>query len=398
MKIYIVSQSGFLNLGDELILKTWVEQIKTRTPKASIIIDSASPGLTSYLLGHDNDIIITDFFWKTSRLMDETGDYSINHLRNEHSFIELFEEALDGVSHLILLGGGHINSNYKPNLLLTHIAAEWKSTFNYKLLGFGLGLMPIDRQLHDPIYRHFAWSMTQFDWIDVRDTDSLDFIQSLHINHASVSCDDVFIAPLDRYFSRSNNKNHHGRLILAVHGNCGRDAEIIDFCIRLAKFHPNARNEIAFLLFGDEDIRTATRISRSIGPTYNISIHHFNKIYTNGFETHESDYAFTTKFHGHLLLSLAGVKGMFCSIDHPYYDIKQQSLLALGSGYKAVGLHDHIFNASDLVFDNWNGGLRAAHPHLYGLKHQILDHFLPITLAANDASHPRLDVNLKTTI
>ncbi|KVL04101.1 hypothetical protein WS93_08850 [Burkholderia cepacia] len=126
------------------------------------------------------------------------------------------------------------------------------------------------------------------------------------------------------------------------------------------------------LLFGDEDIRTAKRIAVALGDKYSVNFRRFKELYEGGLVLHRNDYAFTTKFHGHLLLSLAGLKGMVSSIDQHYYDIKQHSLLKLGSQYKAVGLHDHYFGERDLDFDGWDGGLRFAYPLLNGMKAELV--------------------------
>ncbi|WP_217045791.1 polysaccharide pyruvyl transferase family protein [Burkholderia multivorans] len=209
--------------------------------------------------------------------------------------------------------------------------------------------------------------------IDVRDDESEQYLKRCGLKNVTKTCDDVFLAPLDQYIRCDEETEHEsGRLILAVHGNCGRDNEIIDFCYRLAKFHPNSLNGVICLLFGDEDIRTAERIAVALGDKYSVTFRRFKELYEGGLVLRRNDYAFTTKFHGHLLLSLAGLRGMVSSIDQHYYDIKQHSLLKLGSQYKAVGLHDHYFGERDLDFDGGGGGLRFAYPLLNEMKAELV--------------------------
>lgn len=373
MKIYIVSQSGFQNLGDDIILKTWIETIHGAYPGTPVIVDSASPGLTGYLLSQKKDVTVVDFWWRLSRLMLDGSVFSLESLRCEYDCVNLAEESLGGVTHVIFVGGGYINTEYRPNLLIPHIASEFKSRLGFKIFASGLGMMPIVENPTDQVYRHFVRALHDFESIDVRDEESERYLKRCGLKNVTKTCDDVFLAPLDRYI-RCDEKTEHegGRLILAVHGNCGRDNEIIDFCYRLAKFHPNSVNGVICLLFGDEDIRTAERIAVALGDKYNVTFRRFKELYGGGLVLRREDYAFTTKFHGHLLLSLAGLKGMVSSIDQHYYDIKQHSLLKLGSQYKAVGLHDHYFGEHDLNFEGWGGGLRSAYPQLNGMKAELV--------------------------
>lgn len=386
MKIYIVSQSGFQNLGDDIILKTWIDLIQQKYPDTPIVVDSASPGLTGYLLNHKKDVAVVDFWWRLSRFMFEQGVFSLESLRSEYDCVNLAEECLNGVTHVIFVGGGYINTEYRPNLLIPHIASEFKGRFNFKIFATGLGMMPMVEDLTDQIYRHFVRALHDFESIDVRDEESEQYLKRCRLKNVTRTCDDVFLAPLDQYVRCDGESEHEsGRLILAVHGNCGRDNEIVDFCYRLAKFHPNSANGVICLLFGDEDIRTAGRIAVALGDKYNVTFKQFRELYGGGVIFRRDDYAFTTKFHGHLLLSLAGMKGMISSIDHHYYDIKQHSLLKLGSQYKAVGLHDHCFGENDLNFVDWVGGLRSAYSRLNGMKVEMVKTiFTDVEVAAGE--------------
>lgn len=373
MKFYCVSQSGFQNFGDELILRTWLTAIREKHPGVPIVVDSASPGLTSYLLQDFDDVVVVDFWWRLSRLMASERIYSLDTLRQKWDFLRTVDLSFPGITHVHFLGGGYVNNLYPSNFLLAHIASEYKRKFRFKLYATGWGMMPVERNAGDPQFRHFMTALKSFDRIDVRDQESLDFLAPVIDDRAAFTCDDLFLAPAGRYAVVKREKRRKGRLVYIVHGKTQFDSSLVDFCYRLANFHQNTKNGVQFLIFSEEDLEMANAIIAAIGPKVKSTIHHFADLYRKPFQLHSDDYVFSTRFHGHLLCSASGVRGMVASIDPKYYDAKHRSLHRLGSGYKFVGLHDHVFTDADLEFPAWNGGLAERYAVLHEAKRSVFD-------------------------
>ncbi|MBU9469292.1 hypothetical protein LGM75_29015 [Burkholderia multivorans] len=114
-------------------------------------------------MNQKKDVTVVDFWWRLSRLMFDGSIFSLESLRWEYDYVNLAEESLKGVTHVIFVGGGYINTEYRPNLLIPHIASEFKSRLDFKIFATGLGMMPMVENPTDQVYRHFVRALHDFE-------------------------------------------------------------------------------------------------------------------------------------------------------------------------------------------------------------------------------------------
>ncbi|PRF49726.1 hypothetical protein C6Q04_06435 [Burkholderia multivorans] len=121
-----------------------------------IVVDSASPGLTSYLLQDFDDVVVVDFWWRLSRMMASERIYSLDSLRQKWDFLRTVDLSFPGITHVHFLGGGYVNNLYPSNFLLAHIASEYKRKFRFKLYATGWGMMPAYSGERDHAFRRIV--------------------------------------------------------------------------------------------------------------------------------------------------------------------------------------------------------------------------------------------------
>jgi polysaccharide pyruvyl transferase WcaK-like protein len=364
MRIYLVTQAGYSNLGDELILEAWIKKYRKEYPDAEIIIDSPMTGMLPIIFKNTSKLKIITCLWDISRKMHINNIISPEYI-NKILGLEYTDNIMSSISILHFIGGGYINSMFESNLLLPCIASYYKSKYKFKIVMTGQGLMPISKSITKNLQLINAInnSLGQFDLIDVRDSSSSDYLKSIKVDHIQ-TCDDLFISKKEEIVAKKTRKKTPGRLVLSV-----IDDSIlsINFCLSLIANHDHSKNEIIFLCLAEEDIKVALKISNCISNERKYNIYTFYDLFERRFAFQESDFLFTQRFHCHLLGSLSGVHGICATTDHPYYDIKHESLIDIGSEYKFIGMHDYDTSLKTPA-NKWSGGLSNKYKEMNNLK------------------------------
>lgn len=347
---YLVSQSGFENLGDDLILLSHIKRIRDFDDEGLIFIDSSNPGGLGILLREHTNLVIVDYVWRLSSKMFVTGLASLNHIKHLGGPYYILEEIMKGVTHVHMLGGGYINSIFKSNYLIVYILAELKKRFKYNLIATGQGLMPTRPDLADPILRAFQMSLPFFDLFDCRDVPTYNFVSKLMQSGASLTSDDLVLGDLSMYQVLCDT-NSHGRVILAIHSPS--DIKILlNFCAEIVRNRRHNVNHFVFLALSEEDIGVAYHIAPLLDEGIKFTVTRYQNLLEDGFVFNCNDYIVTTKFHAHFIAAYCGIPGICSSPDGEYYEVKHQSLIMMGSHIKLIGMHDHIHTPKDWIADD----------------------------------------------
>lgn len=346
--IYLVCHSGYLNYGDELISKTWIDQLTQAFPLEKIWVDTCNPGVSSVLFSDYPNVSFTDTLWTASRnSIGKDIDHILNlsFIRDGGSGFANGLELIKTARIVHLVGGGYMNSEIYFNYAIIATLGYIKKKHNIDIIGTGLGLEPVAENLDHLMKEYFKC----FSWIDVRDQESYDRLLRWGLGErASFTCDDVFLTtpsepPLDR----------DGKLIISAQTGANPHI-VISFLLKLIENCPQAKNGVEFLVLdADSDIVVAEKL-RNISNRTDIIIRDFGEIWSNGLRISPKDFVFSTRFHAHLVTSTAGARGLCASVSIPYYDVKHLSLIKMGSGFTIVGMHDfsfvHDWHAEDQTF------------------------------------------------
>lgn len=359
--IYLVCHSGYLNFGDELIAKTWINFLTNKFPLEEIWVDTCNPGVSAVVFKDYKNIRFTDTLWTASRnSIDRDIDYILDLAFQKDGGVAFANglELIKSARCVHMIGGGYMNSEFYFNYSIIAILANLKKEAGFELFGTGLGLEPID-QAYERIIGEF---FKVFSWIDVRDEKS--YQRLLHWglkNKASFSCDDVFLSPIPQ-----SNVGRPGKLIISAQpGN--NPFLVVSFLLKLIEHCPQAQNGIEFLTLDAISDHIIIDKVVSISRRTDIIVRDFNDLWKNGFQISSNDFVFSTRFHAHLVASMMGARGLCAAVSVPYYDVKHLSLIEMGSGFDIIGMHDFSFSY------DWNKKTETFHDHAQTSRKTKLD-------------------------
>ncbi|MFK4206320.1 polysaccharide pyruvyl transferase family protein [Acinetobacter junii] len=349
MNVYLVCTSGFPNFGDEVILISWLKKITKIHPKCTIWIDSPNPNNVSFMLeGYNFNVRSINLLWgycfrnyrnnqKIKKLFrtEEVIDFS-TFLKNVEEEIKLIgqddfflNDLFNSINIIHILGGGYINSMWPASYGLLVACSELKKKYNMKIVMTGAGLMPaVDKKSIEKY-------LVVFDFIEVRDNSS-----SLTYD-LSLGYDDAFI--MVNNYNNNNNKEIPDVMVcvqsdLIDHGLYNK---IISLLRERLKNHKENKLRIGYVeaiprfdklafdslsdFISEEDFFSAKE-----------TIHY-------GLPVKRNQIWYTTRFHHHLIAASGGASGVTLSLMPNYYDIKQKSLLDLGTGWAYFSIYEQDF-------------------------------------------------------
>lgn len=339
--IYLVCHSGFLNYGDELIAGAWIAFLAKRYPQKQIYVDTCCPGVASLLHGSFSNVVYTDTLWKLARLcLGKDMDYilDLKFIQNASSDIELGLDHFKRAEIVHFVGGGYITEYHYPNYAILLLATRFKAKCKFSLIATGLGIEPLSRGHRTILQRIFE----HFDNVDLRDQESYNTMQEgTHKPKLTLSPDDAFLS--EYVFASSPEVD--GKLIIIAQRDEVSDV-VLPFLLDLIKMCPLSNNGVTILVLDKgADLALARQVLNLSDVPIEIVDH--VDLCRYGLPITPKDFVFTTRFHGHLVASALGARGICASVRLPYYDIKHRSLIDLGSGFDLIGMHDFPFGSYD---------------------------------------------------
>lgn len=296
-------------------------------------------------------------------------DVDFNQPLKEFSYKSIVSQLHDfpKIDILHFLGGGYINDVFSRNVHLIPIASIIKQLTDCKLYATGVSFHPF-KEINMVADRYFLRCLSSFDLIDVRDDYSIDLFKNYPVEIVK-TCDDLFLPKnIDSLVSVENiDDKPYLNLMVSFDKVASMVysyiSEMIDYLI-----DNNIVFGVNFYCFSDySEIEMRKLVSTKTGLRY--KIYNCFDLLIRPIKLDAKGFYFCTKFHGHFLVSLAGMQGV-CSAVNLYYDNKHKSLVDLGSGFKMIGMHDNI--VSDRLFDFNNlTTFRDRHADLHKLKIDI---------------------------
>lgn len=361
--VYLISQAGFGNLGDELILREWLKYIdNVYQGRILIYIDVVNVNfcrMMTALWGITSKVEFINICWSAALDIDD------NSIIRELSYQSIIYKLLTipKIDVLHILGGGYINDVYSKNIHLIPIAAIIKQITGCKLYATGISFYPLN-SISKTAHRYFLRCLNDFELIDVRDGYSVEIFDGLSDGIIEV-CDDLFLSEnIDTIINVTNKENRRLSLMLQV----GEAQNMVhSYVSEMIDFFMNKKiiEGVNFYCF-DDGLEVFCRQLIASKPKIQYDIYSCFDLLVKPIEINQKDYYFCTKFHGHFLVSLAGIYGV-CSATNKYYDNKHKSLIKMGSGFNMIGMHDNIIDEGLFKFSS-EKTFRNKHADLHKLK------------------------------
>ena len=324
--IYLVGTSGHPNFGDEFIAAAWLKHLAAARPDADVWLDCPQPGMAQVLFeGLHPRLRITNTLW---RLVHDTADLPLDaaaktireHITNFGTpAYDLGILKLREAESLHLIGGGYVNGTWPHHAGLVEGMRAVSEATGARLYATGQGLMPAlpAADTEPPLFRGFHY---------VRARDE----PSAAAHGLERGLDDAFLgiageigrnnAPAGLYVCIQSDLADPGRFQAAV--------DLARTQVELA----GRRGVKAYYVEAIPGVDHAAyeRLADRIPETRFIP---FSRVWTEGLPLSAQQTWVTSRFHLHLLAAAAGARGIAVGVKKGYYDVKHESVAALGSGW-----------------------------------------------------------------
>jgi len=326
--VYLVSTAGHPNYGDELITRAWLDHLADRMPDRDVWLDCPHPGRAAHLFaGAHPRLRTTGTLWELA-LGSETHDPVADAARVGRLVRDLGSPRVDqgllalrDVASIHLLGGGHLNTMWQDNLGLVAAVAAVREAFGVRAYATGLGLMPLD----EAVVPWLRDALARFDHVEVRDAPSAEAAG------VEAGIDDAFLALALADRRRVFDPEPGPDRMVLVQGDLRAwddDAAVATIEGFLAGIAPGSVGFAEAIPPDDHRYRELTRPDARFYP--------FGHIWADGLPARPGQSWLTSRFHVHLLAAAAGAAGVIVAGRPGYYDVKHESLLALGTGWTLV--------------------------------------------------------------
>ncbi|MDQ0755384.1 polysaccharide pyruvyl transferase family protein [Arthrobacter sp. B3I4] len=324
--IYLVGTSGHPNFGDEFIAAAWLKYLAVARPEAEVWLDSPQPGMAQVLFdGMHPRLRVTNTLW---RLVHENAelpaDAAAKNIRERVAGLgtpayDLGLLKAREAESLHLIGGGYVNDTWPHHAGLVVAMRAVSEVSGARLFATGQGLMPALQPAagETPLFRGFDYARARDD-------------ASAAAHGLELGLDDAFLGA-EAEISR------------------GAAAPGLYVCIQSDMVDPG-RFSAAVALAREEVVRAA---GEGIEAHYVEAIPGFDRaaydqladlipeerfipfvhVWTHGLPLSDRQTWVTSRFHLHLLAAAAGARGIAVGMKQGYYDVKHQSVTALGSGW-----------------------------------------------------------------
>ena len=337
--LYLVASGGNPNYGDELIVAAWLRFLARVRPDAAVWLDCPQPGTASALFaGIHPGFRATNTLWRAcAEAPDQSAQGVWEHVGKivAHGGTPMYDVglmALGQADSIHLLGGGYVNGVWPDHVGLVAGMAATRKLNGCRLVGSGLGLMPLPENAE-----RLAKTFADFSAVSVRDEASAEFLG------LETGLDDVFLGLLHELRRSADSERVQARardVMLCIQSDMTDEAT---FSRLRDKLRVVVENSLANGLsvgyveaIPGSDRRMFDALEGLI-PEENFTP--FTQVWSEGLPVRRGQQWYTSRFHPHMVAAAAGARGVAIGILDDYYDIKHRSLLELGSGwtYAAAG-------------------------------------------------------------
>ncbi|WP_104137987.1 polysaccharide pyruvyl transferase family protein [Arthrobacter sp. ZGTC131] len=324
--IYLIGPSGNPNFGDEFIAAAWLRYLAVERPDSEVWLDCPQPGLAQVLFdGLHPRLRVTNTLW---RLVHENADVPIETAAEtiRARVTELGSPSYDlGIlkmreaESLHLIGGGFINENWSHHAgLVVGMRAVHQLT-GARLIATGQGLMPAvtSAPAEMPLFQGFSH-------VTSRDKAGAEAYR------VSLGLDDAFLG-VSEEIARTEPLSG---LFVCIQSDTA-DPERFETAVATARKAVEKASQQGTEAYYIEAIPGADRVAydhlADLIPEERFLP--FSHIWAHGLPLSRNQTWITSRFHFHLLAAAAGARGVAVSMKPGYYDVKHESLTALGSGW-----------------------------------------------------------------
>lgn len=320
---FLLGGAGVPNFGDELIVRQWLDFLKSKTRMPITVSGMRADALREVFSGKYPEVNFSDYLYdylvKLPKGYWSSFQGGLDFFKEKGNFNNPNVQRILESSVFHLHGGGYINNLWPNNAFYLGFCAALKRETGCRLVGTGLGVSPSPNPPEE-MSDIFADALTEFDAIEVRDVASLEFLHSASFGEASVSLglDDVFL--LSPEIDRSSRKIH-----ISLHSN--EDMDDVAKSIDLNFVESFGRK--VFWQCHYRDVKRFKQLKEIIPGLERVGVQEL---------THEplpiggDDFMITSRFHPHMQAARSGIRGQYVA-PWKYSKNKHNSVLSLGSSF-----------------------------------------------------------------
>ncbi|MFE4545447.1 polysaccharide pyruvyl transferase family protein [Arthrobacter sp. NPDC056727] len=362
--LYLIGPSGNPNFGDEFIAAAWLKYLAEVRPDADVWLDCPQPGLAQVLFeGLHPRLRVTNTLW---RLVHETAEMPLDEAA------EIIRARVTGLGSpsydlgllklreaqsLHLIGGGFINENWSHHAGLVLAMRAVHAITGVRLIATGQGLMPelTSAPAEMPLFQDFVHASAR----DEAGARAYGISQDL---------DDAFLG-VTAEIARTTAEPG---LYVCIQSDTA-DPERFETAVELARAAVEKAVSKGTNAYYVEAIPGADRVAyeqlADLIPEERFLP--FLHIWAHGLPLAAHQTWVTSRFHFHLLAASAGARGIAVGVKKGYYDVKHESLTALGSGWSLA------LDGDDPGIPADRGSLRDGLPALVARKRAEADKIYP---------------------
>lgn len=331
--LYLVASGGNPNYGDELIVAAWLRFLARVRPDASVWLDCPQPGTASALFaGIHPGLHTTNTLWRAcAEAPDQSARGVWEHVTNvvNHGGTPMYDVGLITLGQadsIHLLGGGYVNDVWPDHVGLVAGMAAARNLNGCRLVGSGLGLMPLPENA-DLLAKTFA----EFSAVSVRDDASAAFLG------LETGLDDVFLSLLHELRRSGESPRAQSRakdVMLCIQSDMTDEPTFSRLRDKLRVVVENSLANGLSVGYVEAIPGSDRRMFDALeGLIPEEDFVPFTQVWSDGLPVRRGQQWYTSRFHPHMVAAAAGAKGVAIGILDDYYDIKHRSLLDLGSGW-----------------------------------------------------------------
>lgn len=323
--IYLIGPSGNPNFGDEFIAAAWLKYLAKVRPGTDVWLDCPQPGLAQVLFeGLHPRLRVTNTLWRlvheTSNLPAEDAAETIRARVTGlgSPLYDLGLLKLREAETLHLIGGGFVNDTWPAHAGLVVAMHAVHEVTGARLITTGQGLMPA---LSGPPVGSLFEGFTHAASRDEAGAAAYGLPHELDDAFLGVTAE-IGRAPADP------------GLYVCIQSDTV-DPERFDKAVALARSAVQKAAADGVKAFYVEAIPGADRLAyealADLIPEDRFIP--FARIWSQGLPLSSEQTWVTSRFHFHLLAAAAGATGTAVGMKKGYYDVKHESVAALGSGW-----------------------------------------------------------------
>ncbi|WP_260478925.1 polysaccharide pyruvyl transferase family protein [Kibdelosporangium aridum] len=337
-RYYLVTCAGAPNYGDELITATWLRYLARHAPDADVVVDCVRPEYARAAMSvlHPR-VTFTETLWmlclaEADKEVPEAIAAVQAKVRAANRSAAVDVLAGSDVVHLV--GGGLLNGLYPwaTGLVAGVVAAAAESGGRSGVTG--QGLCPQRPETLAPL-RELMATLTV---ADVRDEPSA---RLLALDGVQATADDVFLEPAATHRADPDAPEvmvcAQSDIVPAFNGST-EAPKIVEFLLATMRLWRVPADRIGFVeCFPGLDNQVHDLLKEHMP---DVRFHPVAEILRDGLPLRPGQTWVSTRFHPHLVAAMAGVGGVAVSVRPDYYDVKHQSLIDQGSGWRLGTLHE----------------------------------------------------------